>query len=85
MSSFTLILCSVWALFFEKNLHKAILSHFPCQSFTKSKSQDTLILGLSAGSGNCWHFIDFILLLASTALILFGKGEFKRKCFEFFL
>jgi len=61
MSSFTLILCSVWALFFEKNLHKAILSHFPCQSFTKSKSQDTLILGLSAGSGNCCKKYEGIL------------------------
>ena len=40
-------------IFFEKIPHEAILSHFSWQSFTKRKSQDTLIFSLLAGSGNC--------------------------------
>ena len=31
---------------------------FSCQSFTKRKSQDTLIFSLLAGSGNCWCSAD---------------------------
>jgi len=54
MSRFSSKLFAVLALFFEKSPYEAIFSYFFSQSFTKRKSQDTLVLGLSTGSGNCW-------------------------------
>ena len=76
---FCKFICS-FGTFFKKERHNTFFRYFSCQSFTKSKSQVTLILGLSTGSGNCYKFTeDYSHLTEQMAQVVARPQDFERR------